>query len=38
MMLIVLIYLVVFVIQFFSPLWFQIVLIGINFIIGLFEG
>lgn len=33
MMLIVLIYLVVFVIQFFSPLWFQIVLIGINFII-----
>ena len=33
MMLIVLIYLIVFVIQFFSPLWFQIVLIGINFII-----
>lgn len=31
-MLIVLIYLVVFVIQFFSPLWFQILLIGINFI------
>lgn len=32
-MLTVLIYLIVFIIQFFSPLWFQLLLIGINFIL-----
>jgi|GEM_PF-4070854 possible serine/threonine kinase len=32
-MLIVLIYLIVFIIQFFSPLWFQLLLMGINFIL-----
>ena len=32
-MLIVLIYLIVFIIQFFSPLWFQLLLIGIKFIL-----
>ncbi|BBM51383.1 hypothetical protein JMUB3935_0350 [Leptotrichia trevisanii] len=32
-MLIVLIYLIVFIIQFFSPLWFQLLLMRINFIL-----
>ena len=30
---IILIYLIVFIIQFFSPLWFQLLLMGINFIL-----